>query len=447
MIEIIPLGAGNEVGRSCILVSMNEKHFILDCGVHMGFKDKRMYPDFSRIDSLPRKIRSVEFICISHFHMDHLAGLPYFTEKYGFKGKIFMSYPTKAMAKLLLEDFLKLQKMYITSDLLYTEKDIEKCLKKVTCLNLKQTYTYNGFQITIYNAGHVIGASMFNIKRGKDSVFYTGDFSMTSDRHLSSASCPKLKSTVFITESTYGNMIRNSRLDREREFVYSIYDCLKSGGNVLVPVFALGRCQELSLLLNSYWNNLNLKYPIYISGFLGEISNFYYSQYISWCNESLQETFYKEDYFSNKRMKKFQKEYLYDDNPKVVFASPGMLHSGLSLEIFETWCVNSKNLVIFPGYCVEGTIGNEVIKGNRKIKINGRCVRVHCQIKYLSFSAHSDAYGLMKLITQNESENVVLVHGSETSMIQTSELLNALHPEIHCFMPKNNESVKINLTE
>lgn len=443
MIEITPLGAGNEVGRSCILVEINEKYFILDCGVHMAFKDIRMYPNFDRINTLPKKINSIEFICISHFHLDHLASLPYLTEKYGFNGPIFMSYPTRAMAKVLLEDFLKIQKINLNESILYTKEDIENCLSKVICLNFKQTYNYKGFQISIYNAGHVIGACMFNIKNGKESVFYTGDFSMTSDRHLSSASCPMLKSTVFICESTYGNMIRDSRLDREREFVNSIYDCLKAGGNVLVPVFALGRSQELCLLLDTYWNNFNLNYPIYVSGFLGELSNFYYNQYISWCNETLQQTFYKEDYFNSKRIKQFQRQYLEDGNPKVVFASPGMLHSGLSLEIFENWCVDSKNLVIFPGYCVEGTIGNEVIKGNKKVNINGRCRRINCQIKYLSFSAHSDAYGLMKLINQNNSKNIVLVHGSETSMIQTSDLIKSINPEIRCYMPKNNETLKI----
>lgn len=437
MITIEPLGAGQDIGKSCILISINNKYLMLDCGVHMGFNDNRIFPDFNLIKN------NIEFICISHFHLDHIAALPYYTEIIGYNGPIFMTYPTKAMSNLILQDYINIQKVNLDKSLLYSTENINNCLNKVIPLNIKQTFNYHGFQITPYNAGHIIGACMFHIKYGKESIFYTGDFSMTADRHLSPASAPMLHPTVFISESTYGNTVRPSRLDREREFVSIIYKTLKRDGKVLVPVFALGRCQELCLLLDAYWNSLNLNYPIYISGFLGKNANFYYNQYISWCNETIQHTFYNKPYFNSKRILNFERQYMYDNKPKVVFASPGMLHSGLSLEIFQNWCNDSKNTVIIPGFCVKGTIGNQLIQGQRKIKINKRSYRVNCEIKYLSFSAHADANGIVKLCNQLNPKNILFVHGSNPQINEAKKLFESIMPDKLCYIPNTGESISI----
>lgn len=103
MIKFYSLGAAEEVGKSCFVFEMDKKVCMLDCGIHMAFDDQRMFPCFSKYENL---VKSVSMIIISHFHLDHIGGLPYFVKNYNFKGPIFMTHPTKAILPLLLGDYL-----------------------------------------------------------------------------------------------------------------------------------------------------------------------------------------------------------------------------------------------------------------------------------------------------------------------------------------------------
>jgi integrator complex subunit 11 len=138
-------------------------------------------------------------------------------------------------------------------------------------VNLNQTIEVgDGLSVTAYYAGHVLGAAMFHIKTANGAtVLYTGDYNMTPDRHLGSASIPAssqpLRPDLFITETTYATTIRDSKRCRERDFLKRVHKCVEGGGKVLIPVFALGRAQELCILLESYWERMNITVPIYFS--------------------------------------------------------------------------------------------------------------------------------------------------------------------------------------
>jgi integrator complex subunit 11 len=121
--------------------------------------------------------------------------------------------------------------------------------------------------------------------------------------------------------------------------------------------------------------------------------------------------------FDFKHIKPFDRSYIDKPGPMVVFATPGMLHAGLSLQIFKKWCSSEQNMIIIPGYCVAGTVGHKVLAGQKKIEIENRQVLdVKLQVEYMSFSAHADAKGIMQLISNCEPKNVVLVHGEGGKM-------------------------------
>ena len=107
-IKIVPLGAGQDVGRSCVLVSMGGKNIMFDCGMHMGYQDERRFPDFSYICQPGGATDVIDCLIISHFHLDHCGSLPYFTEKFGYNGPLIMTAPTRAIAPILLEDYRKI---------------------------------------------------------------------------------------------------------------------------------------------------------------------------------------------------------------------------------------------------------------------------------------------------------------------------------------------------
>ena len=151
----------------------------------------------------------IDMILITHFHIDHCAALPYFTEKTSFKGRIFMTHATKAVMKLLLSDNIKLQ---IKTKPLYNEIDLEKCIDKIEVIDYYETIDCRGVKFTATKAGHVLGACMFTIEIDGIRVLYTGDYSMEEDRHLPSADIPEgPPPDVLIVESTFGTTTLSSR--------------------------------------------------------------------------------------------------------------------------------------------------------------------------------------------------------------------------------------------
>ncbi|XP_015671534.1 integrator complex subunit 11 [Protobothrops mucrosquamatus] len=258
-IKVTPLGAGQDVGRSCILVSIAGKNVMLDCGMHMGFNDDRRFPDFSYITQNGRLTDFLDCVIISHFHLDHCGALPYFSEMVGYDGPIYMTHPTKAICPILLEDFRKITVDKKGETNFFTSQMIKDCMKKVVAVHLHQTVQVDSeLEIKAYYAGHVLGAAMFQIKVGCESVVYTGDYNMTPDRHLGAAWIDKCRPNLMISESTYATTIRDSKRCRERDFLKKVHESIERGGKVLIPVFALGRAQELCILLETFcWNGFD----------------------------------------------------------------------------------------------------------------------------------------------------------------------------------------------
>lgn len=443
-LKVTPLGAGQDVGRSCILLTIGGKNIMLDCGMHMGFNDDRRFPDFSYITQNGRLTEFLDCIIISHFHLDHCGALPYMTEMVGYDGPIYMTHPTKAICPILLEDYRKITVDKKGETNFFTSQMIKDCMKKVVAVNLHQTVQVDDeLEIKAYYAGHVLGAAMFFIKAGSESVVYTGDYNMTPDRHLGAAWIDKCRPDVLITESTYATTIRDSKRCRERDFLKKVHETIENGGKVLIPVFALGRAQELCILLETFWERMNLKAPIYFSMGLTEKANHYYKLFITWTNQKIRKTFVQRNMFEFKHIKAFDRSYADNPGPMVVFATPGMLHAGQSLQIFKKWAGNEKNMVIVPGYCVQGTVGHKILNGARKLEMEGRqTLEVKMQVEYMSFSAHADAKGIMELIRQAEPRNVLLVHGEAKKMAFLKQKIEQEF-SITCHMPANGETVTL----
>uniref|UniRef100_A0A8C1CXA4 Integrator complex subunit 11 n=1 Tax=Cyprinus carpio carpio TaxID=630221 RepID=A0A8C1CXA4_CYPCA len=388
-IKVTPLGAGQDVGRSCILVSIGGKNIMLDCGMHMGYNDDRRFPDFSYITQNGRLTEFLDCVIISHFHLDHCGALPYMSEMVGYDGPIYMTHPTKAICPILLEDFRKITVDKKGETNFFTSQMIKDCMKKVVPLNLHQTV----------------------------QVKLVGDYNMTPDRHLGAAWIDKCRPDLLISESTYATTIRDSKRCRERDFLKKVHETVERGGKVLIPVFALGRAQELCILLETFWERMNLKAPIYFSTGLTEKANHYYKLFITWTNQKIRKTFVQRNMFEFKHIKAFDRSYADNPGPMVVFATPGMLHAGQSLLIFKKWAGNEKNMVIMPGYCVQGTVGHKILNGQKKLEMEGRAtLDVKLQVEYMSFSAHADAKGIMQLIRMAEPRNMLLVHGEAKKM-------------------------------
>lgn len=428
MLEIMPLGAGNEVGRSCVVMRFKGKTILFDCGIHPAYSGHAGLPFFDEIDP-----SEVDLLLVSHFHLDHAAALPYFMEKTTFKealekgrARVFMTHPTKAIYKMLLSDYLKVSNLGVEENL-YDEASIQQSMDRIEVLNYRQEVTHSGIRVWCFNAGHVLGAAMFMVEVAGVRVLYTGDFSRQEDRHLMSAELPPVAPHVVVVESTYGVQIHEPREERERRFTTYVSDIVRRGGRCLIPVFALGRAQELLLILEEYWDaHPELQsVPIYYASALASKCMKVYQTYIDMMNQRIRQLFAVANPFKFRHIRNLKGvgDFV-DSGPCVVMASPGMLQSGLSRELFERWCPDRRNGVILPGYCVEGTLAKHIMSEPPDIVAqSGVILPLHASVHYVSFSAHSDFVQTSGFLDLLRPPYVVLVHGDQNEMKRLRDAL------------------------
>lgn len=440
-IVIKPLGAGNEVGRSCIHLKYNNKEILLDCGVHPAHTGVSSLPFLDLID-----LSRIDAILVTHFHLDHAAALPFLTEKTEFKGKVYMTHPTKAILKWLLNDYIRVINSSSEQDF-YTEQDLQSCYDKIIPIDYHQQVSIKGIRFTALNAGHVLGAAMFLIEIEKSRILYTGDFSREEDRHLKAAESPGCLLDALITESTYGVQCHLPRCERESRFTSIVSNIVERGGRCLLPVFALGRAQELLLILEEHWDeNPHLRgIPIYYASALAKRCMSVYQTYINMMNERIQKLSLIKNPFDFKHVESLKDiQSFRDDRPCVIMASPGMLQSGFSRELFERWCTNERNGVVIPGYSVEGTLAKDILSEPKEVEsMRGGMLKLNMSVDYISFSAHVDYTQNSQFIDECSPKNLFFVHGEVNEMMRLKNTINARNEknsvQMNLFALRNGE--------
>ena len=301
---------------------------------------------------------------------------------------------------------------------------------------------------------------MFLIEIAGVRILYTGDYSREEDRHLMIAEKPPGDKPVdvMICEATYGVQNHMPRLEREKRFTGLVHEIVSRGGRCLLPVFALGRAQELLLILDEYWqNNPELQsVPIYFASSLAKRCMSIYQTYINMMNERIKNLFNISNPFIFKHISTIKSIEQFDDiGPCVMLASPGMLQNGLSRELLELWCPNKKNGVIVPGYCVEGTLAKQILaEPSEIVAMSGAKIPMKMTVEYISFSAHVDFLQNSQFIDEVKPSNLVFVHGETNEMSRLrSALQQKFDQRVHAmpsatvipmYCPKNCETVHLN---
>ncbi|KAJ1984231.1 endoribonuclease ysh1 [Dimargaris verticillata] len=445
VLTILPLGAGNEVGRSCIVIEYKNKKIMLDAGIHPGKAGLNALPFFDEIDPA-----EIDVLLVTHFHLDHAGSVPYFMEKTPFRGRTFMTHPTKAIYKWLLSDYVRVSNVS-AEEQLYNDKDLMQSYERIEVIDYHQVVDVDGIKFSAFNAGHVLGAAMFLIEVAGVKILYTGDYSREEDRHLMAAEKPNATIDVLICESTYGVQSHEPRVEREARFTSVTHKIVRRGGRCLIPVFALGRAQELLLILDEYWEahpELD-DVPIYYASSLAKKCMAIYQTYINMMNEHIRKQFAISNPFVFKHISSIRNSQDFaDSGPCVVMASPGMLQNGLSRELFERWCSFDRNGVVLTGYSVEGTLARDLLNEPEAIEsLRGKPLPVRLTIDSISFSAHVDFTQNSQFIYETQAPHVVLVHGEYTNMHRLKSALhdyfseNNLPTEVHT--PANCEPVEL----
>lgn len=392
-----------------------------------------------------------------------------------------MTHPTKAIFRWMLSDFVRVsnvshQNQQPADSMLYTEDDLEASYKRIIAVDFDQVVDVGGgLKVTAICAGHVLGAAQFVVEFGEHvRLVYTGDYSREEDRHLPAAQLPPQPVDVLIVESTYGVQSHQPRAIREARFVQGVQAIVTRGGRCLIPVFALGRAQELLLILDEHWEAKRKTLgmiPVYYASALAKKCMAIYQTYVHMMNASIRARILPSSssssgnkagsnpfHFKHITALKSPKEFADDGKACVMMASPAMLQNGFSRQLFESWCGDGRSGMIIPGYVVEGTLGKAVLAEPKEIPAlnSGQMLPLKMSVDYVSFSAHVDYGQNVEFIGSLKPSHTILVHGeaSEAGRLRTALQHKFTHPstavapgstakEMRFYTPRNGESLQL----
>ena len=456
-VRLTTLGACQEVGRSAFLLQTRESSVLLDCGINPG--SSRPFEAFPRFDNPGFELESLDAVIISHAHLDHCGLLP-FLFKYGYDGPVYCSAPTSNMMTLLQLDYLDVaSKQGVTPH--YDQKDVRECvLHTIPLRHGVVTDIAPDIRLTLHNAGHILGSSMahLHVGEGLHNIVYTGDYKYARTMLLEAATTEFPRVETIITECTYGGPddIMPSRVEAEERLTAVVNDTLERKGKVLIPVPAVGRAQEIMLILDGYMRRgLMKEAPVFIEGMISEATAITtaYPEYLgrevrhSILHEEINP--FQSDYFTVVEHPSVRQEVI-DGEPCIIMATSGMLEGGPVIEYFKSLADDEKNTMIFVSYQIEGTMGRRVQKGLNEVTMMGSdgrldIAKVRLRVESIEgFSGHSDRRQLINYLThlQPKPERVVVCHGERAKCLGMANFLQR-RCELQAFAPSVMETFRL----
>lgn len=409
--KLIFHGAAREVGRSCIEIQTAGDRYLLDCGVKFctaGFK----YPE------KVFEIQKLDGVLISHAHLDHTGALPFF-EHYNLLCPIFLTHQTMAITKILLKDSYKIAHVKHLHPA-WNKTDLKEVQKDAHRVQFDKWYRHRHLKFMFLNAGHIPGSAMILIEAEGKRLLYTGDFNTRTTKLMKPADPVAIAKEhgpidVLITESTYGHRSLPLRKELEPKFAAAIKRVLQRGGSVLIPVFALGRSQEILLMLAEH----DFGCPIYFDGMCKEITRkilTHQSTYVTKKDALHRMLFKKVELVGSqeRRTKLAQKQ------PAIFVTTSGMMQGGPAIAYLKRMWHDEKNAVFLTGYQVHGTNGRHLIDEGY-VHIDGWKTPVKCEVQKFDFSGHADIDDIKKAIWTIEPKRLIIQHGDDESVANLLE--------------------------
>lgn len=456
-VRLTPLGGAREVGRSCFLLETPESKILLDCGINVASRDKA-YPHLGSI-SFP--IDELDAVVVSHAHLDHSGFVPYLYQ-YGFKGPTYCTAPTRDLMALLQLDYIDVLKKE-GIDPPYRDKDVKTAVKYVITREYGEvTDITPDMRLTLHNASHIIGSASahLHIGNGVHNLLYTGDFKFGYTKLFDNVHTKYPRIETLIIESTYGmpQDVMPPRYVSDKKIVQSIKKTAEQGGSVLIPVFAIGRAQEIMLVIEEYAKHNDWDIPVYIDGMTREASAIH-TAYPEFMRRNVRKRIlhnnspFDSDIFIE--VDKTKRDSLADEKSSVFLSPSGMMNGGPSVEYFKNMCENPNNKIIFVGYQGEGSLGKKIQTmgmrpgGNHTLPLNidGRTQAVEvkmCIETIEGFSGHSDRNQLIAFYKKlmPKPERVITVHGDEKSCNALAKTINySSKSEVN--VPRNLDTIRL----
>ena len=460
------LGASEEIGASCHYILIDGTGILLDAGSDPEKEGAESVPDLQKIQQNPDW--PVDHVIVTHAHHDHLGSLPIVVKTFP-HARVHMSSATRTLSDILLPASARLQRRKVeegSTDVppLFDEEDVEACSFLYQSHELETEFDLSGlkarFDVSgeLYDAGHVLGSVGVHltwIEKGKErTLFFSGDTGLRNQTIIPGASYPDHSVDVLLLESTLGadpDAELFTRKGEEKRLGKAMAKVLKRGGVVLMPVFALGRAQEMLALIDRFKNRgiIDESTPVYTAGMMRAISDAYDKSRLTTprLNEEFQVFGVKQ-----RRLPRAQSglnEIL--KKPCILAVGSGMMFERtISNKIAQALIENEKNGVFFVGYARDDSPGALLSEARAqgkgtKVTINKATgpQAANCDVDRFRFSGHSHRRDLLSLVDMLQPEKIVLVHGEKSAKEWMVDNIAFFYPEIEVLMPAQNDALDL----
>ena len=415
------LGAAETVTGSKYLIETSQKKFLVDCGLFQGLKELRLL----NWDYLPIEASNIDFILLTHGHLDHVGYLPRLI-KSGFKGKIYGTDPTLDIAEIILKDSAKIQEeeaerankygysKHDPANPLYDIKDVEKTITHFTTIKTNEWIDFgNDIKVRYQPNGHIIGSCFIEVHIREKKFVFSGDVGQENDLLMFPPARPQEADVLFV-ESTYGDRL-HKREDIQEHLKKVILETIAKGGSVIIPSFAVERTQTLMYLIWQMRKAGDIPdIPCIMDSPMGANVLEVFNKYKEWHKLSYEEYSNMCQMFKVVIDFKETLKWISTPFPKIIIAGSGMVTGGRVLSYLQTYISKPENTILFVGYQGEGTRGRKLLAGANEIKIYGKYYEVKAHIEIINgLSAHGDQKELINWMSEikNKPEKVFIIHG------------------------------------
>ena len=432
-IRLMALGGFREVGRSCILLETPHTKILLDCGINIASHDE----PFPYLGALNFPINEIDAVVITHAHLDHSGFVPYLF-RLGYTGPVYSTEPTRDLMTLLQFDYIDVLTKE-GKEAPYSEKDVKEMLKYCIPRNYREvTDIAPDARLTLHNAAHILGSASvhLHIGEGAHNLVYTGDLKYGFTRLFNNIDTRYPRLETLIIESTYGgrNDIQPPREVAEDRLLQIIKETLQKEGNTLIPVFGVGRGQEILLVLENFYRRGILDAKVYVDGMTREASAVH-TAYPEYLRTGVQRRILQNDSpFTSEIIEtansKNRDEILENGNA-IILASSGMLTGGPSLGYFHKMADNPNNTLIFVGWQGEGSLGRKLQNGLKSMPIVGekgktKALNINLRVETIEgYSGHSDRNQLLAYVRglKPKPKRILVDHGDQHTTVEFAKCL------------------------
>jgi len=436
-VRFTALGGFRQVGRSAILLETPHTMVMMDCGIDVAGGDEQ----FPYLGSLHFPITEIDAIVVSHAHLDHSGFIPYLF-RLGYRGPVYCTPPTRDLMTLLQFDYID---VFVKEgkEPIYSEKDVKEMVKYCIPREYREvTDIAPDMRLTLHNAAHILGSASvhMHIGDGAHNLVYSGDLKFGFTRLFNNVDMHYPRLETLIVESTYGGPegIQPNRQEAEDKLLQVLKETIQKDGNTLIPVFSVGRAQEIMLVLENFYRTGLLDAKCYIDGMTREASAIH-TAYPEYLRKGVQRRILQNDspftaeIFQTMEKNGKTRDEILQEKGVVIVTSSGMLTGGPSVEYLHKMAENQNNTLIFVGYQGEGSLGRKIQSGVKSLPVSDRKGKTHAlninmRVETVEgFSGHSDYNQLLAYIRnlKPKPKKVIVNHGEKSRAMEFARTISA----------------------